>query len=53
MEEPLKLAAIHDGEGWILEVQNQNGDHVGYLTRPWRGEEKTSQELKAYGFEIQ
>lgn len=49
----LKLVAVHDGEGWMLEVQTHDGDCAGIIEWPWPYEEKTSAELKEMGWEIQ
>lgn len=51
--EGCKLIADWAGEGWVLSVQNSDGDTIAYLAWPENWPEKmTSDELEKYGFEI-
>lgn len=49
----LKLVAIHTGDGWQLEVQDENGALIGCVEWPFGDEEKTTSELEACGWEVE
>jgi chromosome segregation ATPase len=53
MPEGCKLAAVHTGDGWELDVRDSDGECLGILAWPkqWP-EEMSSETLTKYGFEI-
>lgn len=47
-------AAVHTGDGWLLEVQNQNGETVEYITWPSDWPASVDEAfLTAAGFDVQ
>ena len=46
------LLAVHDGEGWELNVIDENQDVVAILLYPKDWGEKTAKELNDAGFDV-